>query len=171
MAASVLLPFCFRFASVMQVKVHVMEVPCLAGFPQISTCSSNQFAAPVCFRSASVFRRSLRASRILFLTAQPGAMSGTCHVRDIAASPVPRLCLASVLLPFCFRFASVMLVKLILFTRVKMCRETAKGNYEPGFFLTPHIYIYMIYIIIFYMQALAVGGGGCAPPPHPPAFS
>ena len=46
------------------------------------------------------------------------------HVRDIAACPLPCLCLASVLLPFCFRFASVMLVKLIVAARGKLCRET-----------------------------------------------
>ena len=121
--ASVLLPFCFWSASVMQVKVHVMEVPCLAGFPQISTCSSNQFAAPVCFRSASVFRRSLRAS----------SPTG-CHVRDV---PCPGHCrvsraaflscfrFASVVLPFCFRYASKV-------DSVRMCRETAKEKLCTG---------------------------------------
>ena len=49
----------------------------------------------------------------------------------------------SVLLPFCFRFASVMLVKLIVKTRAASRGAPLQLILAPGFFEMLHIYIYI----------------------------
>ena len=103
-AASVLLPFCFRFASVMRVKVDMTMMPwtwqvrrsppvgcrCASPFsPQIGPGPQNRFAAPVCFRSASVLKGFLGISRFLLI----GAAAGHCHAIEVTCQQTcPRTC-------------------------------------------------------------------------------
>jgi len=95
------LPFCFRYASVMQAKLQVLNAGRLTHIgvgAQNGPRGSKRFNAtrllPFCFRYAKT----------------QGTPISLGITRD-NASHLTRIGVASVLLPFCFRFASVMQTK------------------------------------------------------------
>ena len=130
MVASVLLPFCFRFASVVQGCLQVLNAGRLTHIgvgaqngPWGSKRLNATLLLPFCFRYAKA----------------QGTPLSLGITRD-NASHLTRVGVASVLLPFCFRFDSVVQGCLICNALTMSCViGTSAALFLGGVFLTAHI--------------------------------